>query len=144
MQAIAPPPSSSTLLDTIPELPSANIRYIEELGQGQFGKVWRAELVGYATGATTMGGSEDGMGGGDGEPMQVAVKTLKDDASPRMRQDFEHEVTLMARLKHPNIVELIGLSCMRTGSSVDTSSNSPHPTRPCMVFEFMYVLCFPL
>ncbi len=59
----------------------------------------------------------------DEEPLQVAIKTLKDDAMPRQRSDFQHEAELMNKLRHPNIIELVGV-CF---------SSSPH----CLVFEYM-------
>lgn len=142
----APAPSSS-LVDGPPDIPPSNIRYVEVMGEGQFGKVWRGELVGYTT-TTTTSSSDDG--GGDPTATQIAVKTLREDANARQRQDFEHEVTLKSKLKHPNIVELIGVSCMRTSScsppsvTVTSASNTInlHPTTPCMIFEFMYVFWF--
>lgn len=95
--------------DELPqEIPLANIRFMELLGEGQFGKVWKGELIGYSN---------------EEEPIPVALKTLKDDALPQQKKEFEQETKIMARFRHQNIVELIGV-CL-----------SMHPQ--CMVFEFM-------
>lgn len=39
----------------------------------------------------------------------MAIKTLKEDSLPRHRADFAKEVRYTARLRHPNVVELIGV-----------------------------------
>lgn len=38
----------------------------------------------------------------------VAVKMLKEEASPDMQNDFQREAALMAEFDHPNIVKLLG------------------------------------
>ncbi len=50
-----PPPFAS---DAPPEIGADRLRFVEPLGQGQFGQVWKGELIGY--------GTED-------EPMQVLL-----------------------------------------------------------------------
>ena len=82
-----------------------SIRFLEELGEGAFGKVYRGELV-MPQGA-----------------VQVAIKTLKEDATTKTRNDFQREADLMTDLRHPNIVCLLGV-CF---------SDEPH----CLLFEFM-------
>jgi serine/threonine protein kinase len=57
-----------------------------ELGGGGFGKVYRGEL-------------EDGS--------LMAVKRMKKESKQGMRE-FINEVRLLGRLKHPNLVRLIG------------------------------------
>lgn len=59
----------------------------------------------------------------DNEPMLVAIKTLKENASAKTAADFRREVDLMSELRHPNIVCLLGV-CL-----------SSEPL--CMLFEFM-------
>jgi serine/threonine protein kinase len=138
----APAPSSS-MIDGVPEIGSSNVRYVEVMGEGQFGKVWRGELVGYTT-TTTTSSSDDGGGGSGPATTQVAMKALREDAKDRHRMEFEHEVKIKANLKHPNVVELIGVSCMSSPSYSPASSNAVdllHPTTPCMIFEYMYVVC---
>ena len=78
------------------EIPLASIRFIQELGEGAFGKVYKGELSGYVGGVTTL----------------VAIKTLKPGANQKTRTDFVRESELMTDLRHPNIVCLIGV-CMQ-------------------------------
>ena len=89
------------------EIPLSSVRFIQELGEGAFGKVYKGELVQYVGGA----------------PSLVAIKTLKPGAAQKTRQDFSREAELMTDLRHPNIVCLIGVC----------SQEEPH----CMVFEHM-------
>ncbi|KRX82258.1 Tyrosine-protein kinase transmembrane receptor ROR1 [Trichinella sp. T6] len=101
-------PGFAPQVDLPPEIPACNIQFLEPLGEGAFGKVWKGELIGYS--------SEE-------EAIQVAIKTLKEDALPHQKKDFDQEVALTSRLRHANIIELIGV-CM-TGQL------------QCMIFEFM-------
>ena len=41
--------------------------------------------------------------------LQVAIKTLKENATLKTQQDFRREVELMSELRHPNIVCLLGV-----------------------------------
>uniref|UniRef100_A0A5S6QWG1 Receptor protein-tyrosine kinase n=1 Tax=Trichuris muris TaxID=70415 RepID=A0A5S6QWG1_TRIMR len=91
-----------------PEIPACSIHFVEILGDGHFGKVWKGELLGYS---------------GDDESVQVAVVTLNEDAPSHQKKDFEQEVARLSRLRHSNIVDMLGVS---------TSGHSP-----AMVFEFM-------
>ncbi|XP_073974043.1 tyrosine-protein kinase transmembrane receptor Ror-like isoform X2 [Rhodnius prolixus] len=88
------------------EFHPANIRFVQELGEGAFGKVYKGEIVG--TGE---------------EPLLVAIKTLKENASAKTTADFRREVDLMCELRHENIVCLLGVCLSR------------EPL--CMLFEFM-------
>ena len=91
------------------ELPLSSIRFLQELGEGAFGKVYKGELAGYSTvGAVSS---------------LVAIKTLKPGANQKTRQDFIRESELMTDLRHPNIVCLVGV-CLQ---------EEPQ----CMVFEHM-------
>jgi len=89
------------------EIPISSIRFMQELGEGAFGKVYKGELAGYIGGV----------------PALVAIKTLKPGANQKTIGDFVRESELMADLKHPNIVCLIGV-CMQEEPK-------------CMVFEHM-------
>ncbi|XP_070563655.1 inactive tyrosine-protein kinase transmembrane receptor ROR1-like [Ptychodera flava] len=93
----------------VKEIPATMIRFIQEIGEGAFGKVYQGEVLG-------IGNDPNGI-------TKVAIKTLKDNASPKVQMDFRREVDLMATLAHPNIVTLLG-TCML---------QHPH----CMIFEFM-------
>ncbi|XP_076353151.1 inactive tyrosine-protein kinase transmembrane receptor ROR1-like isoform X1 [Tachypleus tridentatus] len=90
------------------EYPLSSIRFLQELGEGAFGKVYHGELVGIH---------------GIGSVAPVAIKTLKENATLKTRQDFQREAELMSDLHHPNIVCLLG-ACTRE-----------EPL--CMLFEYM-------
>ncbi|CAH1772423.1 unnamed protein product, partial [Owenia fusiformis] len=103
---LSPLTSKQSLRST--EYPMSCIRFLQELGEGAFGKVYKGELIGYP--------SEHAI-------TKVAIKTVKDNAASKTQTDFKKEIDLMEDLKHPNIVCLIGV-CLR---------EEPH----CMLFEFM-------
>ncbi|KAE8743180.1 hypothetical protein FOCC_FOCC011209 [Frankliniella occidentalis] len=84
-----------------------NIRFMQDLGEGAFGKVYKGEV----------------FGGPDEPKLMVAIKTLKENASPKTQGDFRREVELMSDLRHPNIVCLMGV--VLKGEPM------------CMLFEYM-------
>ncbi|KAG1652383.1 Inactive tyrosine-protein kinase transmembrane receptor ROR1 [Nymphon striatum] len=90
------------------EVPIANIKFCEELGEGAFGKVYKGYVLGFFS---------------DIKATPVAVKTLKTNASYKVKQEFKREVELMSFLQHPNIICLLGV-CI-----------NEQPM--CMLFEFM-------
>lgn len=83
----------------------SNIKFLDELGEGAFGKVYKGELV--VPGKRTL---------------MVAIKTLKENATPKTVSEFKREVELMSELHHPNIICLMGV-CLTN--------------RLCMLFEYM-------
>lgn len=90
------------------EYPMSAIRFLQELGEGAFGKVYRGELL---------------MGNGGPLVVPIAIKTLKENSTIKTKTDFRREADLMAELQHPNIVCLMGV-CF-----------SEEPM--CMLFEYM-------
>ena len=92
----------------LPEVPRENIFYIKDLGQGHFGVVVQAEVLGIE------GGKDRSV---------VAIKVLKEGASSQTKKEFFREATLMHTFDHPNILTLIGV-CI-----------DQEPL--CMVFEYM-------
>jgi receptor tyrosine kinase-like orphan receptor 1 len=56
-------------------------------------------------------------------PLLVAIKALKENATPKTQADFRREVELMTDLRHPNIVCLLGV--VMKGEPL------------CMLFEYM-------
>ena len=90
------------------EYAMSSIRFIQELGEGAFGKVYRGELL---------------MGNGGPLVVPIAIKTLKENSSPKTKTDFRREADLMAELQHPNIVCLLGV-CFQEEPM-------------CMLFEYM-------
>lgn len=90
------------------EYPRNNIIYVKDLGQGAFGRVFQGKapkLISYD------------------EFTMVAVKMLKEDASPELQVDFEREACLLAEFNHPNIVKLLGVCAV--GKPM------------CLLFEYM-------
>ncbi|XP_072515364.1 tyrosine-protein kinase transmembrane receptor ROR2 isoform X1 [Salminus brasiliensis] len=70
------------------------VRFMEELGEDRFGKVYKGHLYGTAPGEQTQ---------------VVAIKTVKDKDEGSLREEFRHEAMLRSRLQHPNIVCLLGV-----------------------------------
>ncbi|XP_012288894.1 tyrosine-protein kinase hopscotch [Orussus abietinus] len=65
------------------------------IGQGFYGEVYRGTL--------------ERDNNKDAEPQQVAVKKLKTRALEADLRDFEREIAIMKTLKHPNVVEILGV-----------------------------------
>ncbi|CAB3991419.1 Muscle, skeletal receptor tyrosine kinase [Paramuricea clavata] len=88
-----------------------NIEYISDLGEGQFGLVFKGAASG-------IDDCEEAS-----EQTIVAVKTLKKDSNESSQDEFNQEVALMSVLDHPNIVKLLAVA----------TEEEPY----CMIFEFM-------
>lgn len=69
-----------------------HVKFVEELGEGAFGKVYKGELT-----------------QANGEKIFVAVKALKENASAKTQADFRREIELISDLKHNNIVCILGV-----------------------------------
>ena len=109
MNSLLPPGSTSTKVQKVRarEFPISAVRFVQEMGDGAFGKVYRGELGGIVGGMTSL----------------VAVKTLKPGANTTTRSDFQRESEMMADLRHPNIVCLLGV----------VTKDEPQ----CLIFEWM-------
>ena len=92
----------------LPEYPRSNIIYVRDLGQGHFGVVVQAEARNI----------EEGR-----EVSVVAIKVLKEGATPQIKKEFFREASLMCAFDHPNILKLLGV-CIEM-----------EPL--CMIFEYM-------
>lgn len=113
LEPSSPPPNLSSLLSSLSshvrelEITPGSIQEGQRIGAGSFGEVVKA----------VMGGTE------------VAVKKLTwtDDGplDPGMVQDFADEVTVMARLRHPNVLLFMGYMIQED--------------RLCIVTEYMKV-----
>ncbi|XP_046609095.1 tyrosine-protein kinase transmembrane receptor Ror isoform X1 [Neodiprion virginianus] len=100
--------SSRTSNNRVPQFSIHNVAFLQELGEGAFGKVYKGEL----------------QTGNKAEPtIFVAIKTLKENATPKTQSDFKREVDLMTDLRHPNIICLLGV--ILKGEPM------------CMLFEYM-------
>ncbi|XP_028830072.1 tyrosine-protein kinase transmembrane receptor ROR2 isoform X2 [Denticeps clupeoides] len=76
------------------EINLSAVRFMEELGEDRFGKVYKGHLYGTAPGEQTQ---------------VVAIKTVKDKDEGTLREEFRQEAMLRSRLQHPNIVCLLGI-----------------------------------
>ena len=88
----------------------ASLELISELGEGAFGRVFKARAPGIKRGAIC-------------EPEFVAVKTLKNNPEGNLLEEFRKEVKTCVDFSHKNVVMLLGV-CL---SSV----------QKCMIFEYM-------
>lgn len=81
-----------TQQNAVPLYSLRDVKFVEELGEGAFGKVYKGEL------------SKP-----NGEKLFVAVKALKENALAKQQQDFRREIELISELKHDNIVCILGV-----------------------------------
>uniref|UniRef100_A0A8D8ZQJ0 Tyrosine-protein kinase receptor n=3 Tax=Cacopsylla melanoneura TaxID=428564 RepID=A0A8D8ZQJ0_9HEMI len=92
LNALLPGSQASSLKSClVREFHLSEVRFLQELGEGAFGKVYKGEVC-----------SSEG-------PSLVAIKTLKENATQKTVTDFRREVDLMSELRHPNIVCLLGV-----------------------------------
>ena len=80
--------------DNFKLLDSKDIKYVHQLGQGNFGIVFKGMAFSI---------KEEGI--------DVAVKTLKETANSEIKKDFIEEAKLMFMFDHPNILKIHGV-CM--------------------------------
>lgn len=83
--------SNKNNFQAVPQYTYKEVRFLDELGEGAFGKVYKGELK------TKMG------------KIFVAVKSLKENASAKTQADFQREIELISELKHPNVICLLGI-----------------------------------
>ncbi|RCN47069.1 kringle domain protein, partial [Ancylostoma caninum] len=77
------------------EIPANQIKLGDLLGEGQFGVVYK----GFWTGGLI-----------SGDPLQVAIKSVRPDATNADRASLEEEVRTVASFDHPHVVRLLGVS----------------------------------
>ncbi|KAJ1276998.1 hypothetical protein BS78_05G260400 [Paspalum vaginatum] len=89
---------------TYRELAAAIDNFAEEgrLGRGGFGSVYRGKLMISAA-------------SGQDEERPVAIKVFSSESSAQGRKEFEAEVRIISRLKHRNLVQLLGWCDSRSG-----------------------------
>ncbi|XP_067340148.1 tyrosine-protein kinase transmembrane receptor ROR2 [Channa argus] len=76
------------------EINMSAVRFMEELGEDRFGKVYKGHLYAATPGEQTQ---------------VVAIKTLKDKVDATLFEEFRHEAMIRFHLQHQNIVCLLGL-----------------------------------
>ncbi|XP_044266348.1 tyrosine-protein kinase transmembrane receptor Ror-like isoform X2 [Tribolium madens] len=105
----APNPQYSACSGTgVPLLRKETLKFISEIGEGCFGKVYKGELLTEGTDQVEI----------------VAIKVLKENATREAEEDFIREVEIMSAFRHDNILSLLGMVVRGVVS-------------PMMVFEFM-------
>lgn len=77
------------------DFPISSIRFLQELGEGDFGKVCRGELVQYA----------------ENSLVPIVIKTLRPNSTPKLCASFWTEAERVSELKHHNILSLFGVCC---------------------------------
>ena len=75
------------------QMEKASVRYVRQLGQGNFGIVFQGKIANLHE---------------DEEETVVAIKTLKDDCQEAL-EDFAREAKIMLQFDHPNIIKLYGV-----------------------------------
>ncbi|XP_071448591.1 muscle, skeletal receptor tyrosine protein kinase-like [Hetaerina americana] len=120
----------------VPLIPKDSLAFLQEIGEGCFGKVYRGELKNICHHKPLAGSqcpahncsqvaSQRSQPNCTGGSMIVAIKVLKESASREAEEDFLREVEIMSAFQHENILSLIGVVLQENGHS------------PWMVFEFM-------
>ncbi|XP_026153397.1 tyrosine-protein kinase transmembrane receptor ROR2 isoform X2 [Mastacembelus armatus] len=94
MELSLPNQQKHQLLAKPRELNMSAVRFMEELGEDRFGKVYKGHLYGTTTAEQTQ---------------VVAIKTLKDKVDSTLCEEFRHEAMLRFHLQHQNIVCLLGV-----------------------------------
>ncbi|KAK9739895.1 Immunoglobulin I-set domain [Popillia japonica] len=140
LNTLLPPNAGSTrsqnnknCFQNIPNYTYKEVTFVDELGEGAFGKVYKGELK------TKTG------------KIFVAVKSLKENASAKTQADFQREIELISELKHPNIICLMGIvvkqepMCMlfEYMSEGDLHefliNNSPNNGKSLTQFQFLHI-----
>ena len=88
------PPKIQAAVKDFRQYDKSSIKYIRQLGQGNFGLVFYAKLEGEME---------------DEKETEVAVKTLKEEQCDEGLDDFVREAKLMFAFDHPNIVKILGV-----------------------------------
>nr|XP_022913814.1 tyrosine-protein kinase hopscotch [Onthophagus taurus] len=116
--------TSTTLTSGVPSMQSIfeldcnyNVILQGRIGQGFYGEVYKGLLE----------RNYDSKTG----PILVAVKKLKKTAVSSSRQDFEREIEIMKALRHPNIVEILGVK--NDDETLLVMEYIPHGSLQCYV-----------
>ena len=82
-----------------------NIRLIQELGKGHFGKVYLAATTGVSLNDLKLSSDTDRH-----RSLLVAVKQLKAKPNSDLCDAFDQQISFMSRLKHANVIRLLAIS----------------------------------
>uniref|UniRef100_A0A8C5R6C8 receptor protein-tyrosine kinase n=1 Tax=Leptobrachium leishanense TaxID=445787 RepID=A0A8C5R6C8_9ANUR len=102
---------------SVGEFPRNQLRLKEKLGEGQFGEgTGYIRVISVCGGTNLLEGLLDFLEMSSSEfcnqPDLVAVKMLRPNVTKTARNDFLKEIKIISRLKHPNIIRLLGV-CVR-------------------------------
>ncbi|KAB0797941.1 hypothetical protein PPYR_08934 [Photinus pyralis] len=103
------PQYSACSSSSVPIIQRESLKFLNELGEGCFGKVFKGELQIESSYQVEV----------------VAIKVLKESASREVEEDFFREVDIMSAFRHKHILSLVGVVIREGGFS------------PMMVFEYM-------
>ncbi|XP_045132607.1 uncharacterized protein LOC123516909 isoform X2 [Portunus trituberculatus] len=105
--AAAPPtPTDEWFAEPHQSFPRNQLQYVRELGQGWFGQVLEGRAAGVFS-DHTKGESPVSTTVGSGGLTPVAVKVLREDASPSEQQYFLQELRPYRDLSHPNVLRVL-------------------------------------
>ena len=92
------------------QISRTSIVEIRDLGNGHFGRVVLASTTGLSLKDLKLGQKDD-----KSCSILVAIKQLKQDADHTLKDAFQMEIKFMSRLKHANVVRLLGV-CTSTSN----------------------------
>ena len=97
-------PRSYKNLDASINVCRNSIVEIRDLGVGHFGKVILAGTTNLSFKDLKLGENDDRS-----RSLLVAIKKLREDADSDLKENFEREIKFMSRMKHANVVRLLGV-----------------------------------
>lgn len=100
------------------EFPREDIILEKTLGEGEFGRVLKAQALNY---------------GGKRGYLTVAVKMLKSCATNAEFRDLYSEYQLLKDVHHPNVIKLLG-ACTEKGENGSTMQKATHTFRHLAVY----------
>lgn len=107
----------------IKEMRRETVRFLKDLGEGEFGKLYRGEVV--------------EKGDGDQTTRPILAKILRNNSSSNNRESFLRQAETWSKFSHPNVISIIGVcyngpptcilyECVEYGSLYDyLVDNSP-------------------
>ncbi|CAF0795139.1 unnamed protein product [Didymodactylos carnosus] len=78
------------------EIPFTNIRFLEEFGEGDYGRIYTGEIIGFNNSTSI--------------PAKCLIKTLHTDCNQQLKDEYARELELFCQIKHSNISCLLGVS----------------------------------
>ena len=105
-------------LKDVPEIRESQLHYIEKIGDGSFGQLWKAESL-----------------DSDNSRTSLLIKRVKSDAAKGLMNDFLHEMNLIAGLRHINIIQLMCISSPGENLFMGFESNDMCGLKQCLKME---------